>query len=65
MTWWKWLLSTVVYIMLSLSVASGFTLFAEREMRAATISLVFFGLLSIIFGVLLFRFVLKPANKTE
>lgn len=64
MTWWKWLLSILVYIMLSLSVATGFTLFAEKEMRAGVISIGFFGLISIILGVLLFRFVLKPEKKS-
>jgi Zn-dependent protease with chaperone function len=62
MNWWKWLLSVSFYILLSLSIATGFTLFGEGEIRPGTASIVVFGVLSILFGVLLFRFVLKPVK---
>jgi hypothetical protein len=34
MTWWKWVLSTLWYIGLSVGLAGGFTLLGEREPKA-------------------------------
>ena len=34
MTWWKWLLAALWYLMLSVGLAGGFTLMGEKEPRA-------------------------------
>ena len=60
MSWWKWLLSAGAYILLTMGVASGMTLLGEGEARAGMIALIFFGIVSVVAFVLLFRFVLKP-----
>ncbi len=36
MTWWKWMLSATWYGLVSLSVASSFTLIGEKEPKAGT-----------------------------
>ena len=48
------------YILLTMGVASGMTLLGEGEARAGMIALIFFGIVSVVAFVLLFRFVLKP-----
>ncbi len=59
MNWWKWALSAGAYILLSMGVAGGTTLYSEGEARAGMIALIFFLIISVIAFVLLFRFVLK------
>jgi hypothetical protein len=34
MTWWKWVLAMLWYVLLNIAVASGFTLIGEKEPRA-------------------------------
>ncbi len=34
MNWWKWLLATIWYGLLSIGIAAGFTLLGEKERRA-------------------------------
>lgn len=55
MAWWKWLLVLLWYGLLNLTLASSFTLWAEAETRAGTATLLFFGLITIIAGVGLWR----------
>jgi hypothetical protein len=58
MTWWKWMLTAMWYVLLSFSFASGFTLLGEREPRAGWYSLGFFLSISAVVGVLLWTLVL-------
>ena len=58
MTWWKWLLVAIWYVLLSFAFAGGFTLVGERERRAGWRHLGFFFAISAIFGVFLWALVL-------
>lgn len=60
MNWWKWLLSIVVYTFASASIASSFTLLGEGEANTFRMMIFIFGMTSIVLGILLYRFVLKP-----
>ncbi|MCP4756834.1 MAG: hypothetical protein GY866_38720 [Proteobacteria bacterium] len=51
MVWWKWLLTAGWYIVLSLTLAAGFTLIGENEPRAGTNFLVFFLPIFIVLGI--------------
>ena len=50
MTWWKWLLAILWYVLLSLTVAAGFTLVGEREKQAGIRFLGVFLLLLVVIG---------------
>jgi hypothetical protein len=39
MTWWKWVLAILWYVLLNIAVASGFTLIGEKEPRAGWVML--------------------------
>lgn len=39
MTWWKWVLATLWYGLLSVSIAASFTLMGEKEPRAGQLAL--------------------------
>lgn len=60
MTWWKWALSAGFYLIASLSLASSFTMLGEKEATTFRMMLLISGMVSVILGVLLYRFVLKP-----
>ena len=50
MTWWKWCLATLWYVLLSFSLAGGFTLLGEREPGAWYKFMGFHLIITIIFG---------------
>ena len=58
MTWWKWLLTAIWYVLLSFSFAGSFTLLGEREPQAWRRFLGFYLAIAIIFGVIVW-FLLK------
>jgi len=60
MNGWKWALSALWFVLLNITIAGGFTLIGENELRAGMYFLFFFGTLMIIFGVGLFQFIKKP-----
>ena len=51
MTWWKWILSVTWFIFLNITIAGGFTLIGENEMRAGLYFLGVFGTIMIVSGV--------------
>ena len=51
MTWWKWVLATVWYIVLNVGIASGFTLMGEKEPRAGWAILATALIVMIVLGV--------------
>jgi hypothetical protein len=51
MTWWKWLLAAIWYVMLSVGLAGGFTLMGEREPKAGYYFLGLVLTLMIILGI--------------
>ena len=51
MSWWKWLLTALWYVLLSLGVAASFTLMGEKEPRAGQYSLGLTLVIMIILGV--------------
>jgi len=55
MTWWKWGLATVWYILLNIGIASGFTLIGEKEPRAGWAILTTILIVMIVLGVGLSR----------
>lgn len=59
MTWWKWLLVSAWYVLLSLCVAAAFTLFGEDEPRAAYYFLGFSALIFFVFGMAVWRILTK------
>jgi hypothetical protein len=58
MNWWKWLLAAIWYGLLNLTFAAPFTLLGENETQAATFSIIFLLVISIILGVVLWRLLL-------
>lgn len=64
MTWWKWLLSGLWYAILSITVAGGATLIAENEARAGFYMWGFFGVITIVLGVVLWRILVAKPKKT-
>jgi len=60
--WWGWLLSFLWLVYTLFVAAMAFTLFRESAPRAALVSLVVFGFVSVITAVVLFRFVLLQEN---
>jgi len=65
MNWWKWLLSAMWYAMLSITVAGGATLLAENETQAAYYMWGFFGLITLVLGIGLWRLLLIGREKKE
>ncbi|PKP51393.1 MAG: hypothetical protein CVT92_12910 [Bacteroidetes bacterium HGW-Bacteroidetes-1] len=55
MNWWKWLLSILWFLGLNITIAGGFTLFGEKEIRAGFWFLSVFGGVFIVLGVGLWR----------
>jgi hypothetical protein len=53
MTWWKWILYGLWYMLLSFTFAGGFTLLAERETRAWYKFLGFHMIIVIVSGIVL------------
>ena len=51
MSWWKWVLTALWYVLLSLGVAASFTLMGEKEPRAGQYSLGLTLVIMIILGV--------------
>lgn len=64
MNWWKWLLTATWYLLLNVTIAAPFTLFAEREAKAAWATLGIFGVITIILGVGLWR-ILTPGTEGQ
>jgi hypothetical protein len=58
MTWWKWLLSILWYLLLNFAVLLAFTMMGEGETGAGWKLLLFFGIILIITGVGLVRLLL-------
>ncbi len=65
MTWWKWLLSAFWFFILNISIAGAFTLMGEGEKIAGLRFLGFFGIISIILGVGLWRLLVRSKNSTS
>jgi len=59
MTITKWIVSAFWFLFLNLTIAGAFTLFGEDEQRAGFYFLGFFGVITIIFGVGLWRWVIS------
>ena len=55
MYWWKWLITAFWFTFLSITVAGGFTLFGENEIKAGYYFLGLFGMVSIVSGVGIWR----------
>jgi len=62
MNLWKWVLTIIWFVFLSLIVAGGFTLIGENEAKAGIYFLGSGIVLSVILGVILWR-ILKPVKK--
>lgn len=58
MTWWKWVLVALWYLLLSFAFAGGFTLMGEREGRAGQRHLGFFLAITVVCGAVLWFVVL-------
>lgn len=58
MTWWKWLLVALWYVLLSFAFAGGFTLMGEREPKAGGRHLAFFLAIAVVLAALLWIVVL-------
>ena len=64
MTWWKWVLALVWYLVLMLTVAAPLTLVGENEPGAGLRLLPFLVVLTIVLGVGLWRLLLlKPKSE--
>jgi hypothetical protein len=63
MTWWKWLLAALWYLLLGFSVISAFTLVGEGEAAAGMRMLMFSGVITIILGVALVRVLFAGREK--
>lgn len=51
MNWWKWLLLIIWFILVNVTIAGGFTLIGENEMRAGLYFLGVFGTFMIVSGI--------------
>ncbi len=60
----KWLLLATYFILVNITIGGAFTLMGEDEFRAGIYFLGIFGVLSIILGVALWRY-LKSTKKTQ
>lgn len=65
MTWWKWLLGILWYILLNFFIFLDFTMMGEGEMGAGLRMLVFQGIIMIILGVGLSRLLLAGRKKSS
>lgn len=69
MYWWKWLLATVWYVLLSLCIAAAFTLFGEDEPKAGYYFLGVSALVLFILGSVVWRVLshnrIKEAGSAE
>jgi len=59
MTIAKWIVAIIWFLFLNLTIAGGFTLIGEDESRAGYYFLGFFGVITIIFGVGLWRWIVS------
>ena len=57
MTWWKWCLAAIWYVLLSFSLAGAFTLLGEREPGAWYKFLGFHFIITIIFGAIIWSLI--------
>ena len=57
MSWWKWLLAAVWYVLINFSFAGSFTLLGEKEPGAWYKFLVFHLIITIIFGVIVWSLI--------
>ena len=57
MTWWKWILASLCYILLSFTFAGSFTLLGEKEPGAWYKFLGFHLILTIIFGAIVWSLI--------
>ena len=64
MTWWKWLLATIWYILLNLLVFLAFTIIGEGESAAGLKMLLFGAVILVILGAGLFRLLFAGRDKT-
>ncbi len=55
MNFWKWTLVTIWFLLLSLTLAGGFTLIGEKEVSAGLYFLGFFIVVNFILGILIWR----------
>lgn len=62
---WKWLLLISWFILINLSIAGGFTLIGENEKRAGLYFLGFFGIISTIYGVVIWRILQLNRDKSH
>lgn len=62
MTWWKWILFWIWFLLLSLSIAGGFTLIGENEMEAGLYFLGVSLFICIVLGVILWRILTVGRN---
>jgi hypothetical protein len=65
MSWWKWLLAAVWYLLLIFFVFLDFTLIGEGETAAGLKMLLFQGVILIFLGVVLVRVLLAGRTGTE
>lgn len=59
--WWQWLLTGLGFLLAVITISSIYTLFVENEAGAAQFVALVFGLLTVVWGVLLGRFVFNKA----
>ena len=57
MSWWKWLLAAVWYVLINFSFAGSFTLLGEKEPGAWYKFLIFHLIITIIFGVIVWSLI--------
>lgn len=55
MNFWKWLFAIFWFLLLTTTIAGGFTLIGENESHAGTYFLGFFGVIDVVLGVALWR----------
>jgi len=65
MNWWKWLIAWIWFLILSLSIAGGFTLIGENEVRPGLYFLGSSLVINIILGFIVWRIMnVQPKNET-
>lgn len=69
MNWLKWIILSIWFILLNITIAGGLTLFGEDEIKSGSYFLGFFGIIIIILGVGLWRWIasgkIKENGKTK
>lgn len=65
MNWWKWSLTLLWFTLLSITVAGGFTLIGENELRAGLLFMAVPGAVIIVAGVALGRFLLRNTDEKK